>query len=73
MRPHGALNCRPPAPEAIIPLTLMEKVVLLMEQVKLENPVKQAKVREYEKQIDQMVYKRYGSTEEDIRIVENSS
>jgi len=29
------------------------------------------KVRDYEKQIDQLVYKLYGLTPEEIRIVEN--
>ena len=38
----------------------------------LENPIKQAKVREYEKQIDQLVYNLYGLTEEEIKIVENA-
>jgi len=38
----------------------------------LENPAKQAKVREYEKQIDQLVYKLYGLTEEEIRIIEKT-
>lgn len=37
----------------------------------LENLAKQAKVREYEKQIDQLVYKLYGLTPEEIKIVEN--
>ena len=37
----------------------------------LENLAKQAKVREYENQIDQLVYKLYGLTPEEIRIVEN--
>jgi len=30
-------------------------------------------VKEYEKQIDQMVYQLYGLTEEDIKIVEDST
>jgi len=38
----------------------------------LQNPVKQSNVREYEKQIDQLVYKLYGLTEEEIAIVEES-
>ncbi|MBT9146151.1 MAG: Modification methylase PaeR7I [candidate division WS2 bacterium] len=38
----------------------------------LENPTKQAKVKEYERQIDQMVYELYGLTEEEIKIVEGS-
>jgi hypothetical protein len=37
----------------------------------LENTIKQAKVKEYEKQIDQMVYKLYGLTSEEIKIIEN--
>jgi len=37
----------------------------------LENPGKQAQVKEYEKQIDQMVYKLYGLTDDEIEIVEN--
>lgn len=39
----------------------------------LENPQKQAKVKQYERQIDQMVYKLYGLTQEEIKIVENFS
>jgi len=36
----------------------------------LENLEEQVKVKEYEKQIDQMVYKLYGLTEEEIKIIE---
>lgn len=36
----------------------------------LENYIKQVKVGEYEKQIDRMVYKLYGLTPEEIKIVE---
>jgi hypothetical protein len=36
----------------------------------LENSAKQAKVREYEKQIDQLAYKPYCLTDEKIKIVE---
>ena len=39
----------------------------------LEDVVKQAKVKEYEHQIDQMVYKLYGLTDEEIKIVEDFS
>ncbi len=35
-----------------------------------QNPQKQTKVKELEREIDQMVYKLYGLTEEEIRIVE---
>ena len=38
-----------------------------------ENPAKQAKVKEYENQIDQLVYKLYELTPEEIKIVENSN
>ena len=38
----------------------------------LQNPAKQAKVHEYERQIDQLVYKLYGLMPEEIEIVENS-
>jgi len=36
----------------------------------MQNPTKHAKVKEYEKQIDQMVYEIYGLTDEEIKIVE---
>jgi len=36
----------------------------------LQNPEKQAKVKEYERQIDQLVYKLYNLTPEEIEIVE---
>lgn len=39
----------------------------------LQNPSKQAQVKEYEKQIDRMVYDLYGLTEEEIRIVEGET
>jgi len=39
----------------------------------LENSTKQVKVREYEKQIDQLVYKLYGLTPEEIKLIENAS
>ena len=37
----------------------------------LTNPEKQTKVKELEKQIDQLVYKLYGLTDDEIEIVEN--
>ena len=36
----------------------------------LDNPAKQEKVKEYENKIDQMVYKLYDLTPEEIKIVE---
>jgi len=38
----------------------------------LSNPAKQAQVKEYERQIDQLVYELYGLTEEEIAVVEGS-
>jgi hypothetical protein len=39
----------------------------------LQNSTKQAQVKVFEKQIDQMVYKLYDLTEEEIRIIEGKS
>jgi len=39
----------------------------------LKNPSKPAQVKEYEKQIDQMVYKLYDLTDDEIKIVEELS
>jgi len=39
----------------------------------LFNLKKQAKVKEYERQIDQLVYELYGLTEEEIKIVEEEA
>jgi len=39
----------------------------------LENPAKKEKVKEYERQIDQMVYDLYGLTKEEVKIVEDFS
>jgi hypothetical protein len=36
----------------------------------LQNPTKQAKVKEYDKDINQIVYQSYGLTPEEVRIVE---
>jgi len=38
-----------------------------------ENPQKQARAKEYEGQIDQLVYKLYGLMEEEIKIIEVES
>ncbi|MBE3128896.1 MAG: Eco57I restriction-modification methylase domain-containing protein [Actinobacteria bacterium] len=38
----------------------------------LKNPAKQARVHDYERQINEMVYKLYGLTEEEIKIIEES-
>ena len=39
----------------------------------LQNPAKQAQVKEYERQIDQLVYQLYGLTEEEIKMVEGET
>jgi hypothetical protein len=39
----------------------------------LQNPAKQAQVKQYEKQIDRMVYELYGLTDEEIKIVEGEA
>ena len=39
----------------------------------LDNPQKQARVKTLQKQIDQLVYKLYDLTPEEIAIVENSN
>jgi hypothetical protein len=38
--------------------------------INITNPAKQSKIKEYEHQIDEMVYKLYGLTPEEIAIVE---
>jgi len=36
-----------------------------------DSPAKQVKVKEYEREIDRMVYKLYGLTREEIQIIES--
>jgi len=55
-------------------IKLVDKILAITKDNNyLENPAKQAKVREYEKQIDQLVYKLYGLTDEEIKIVEDQN
>jgi len=50
---------------------LVDKILFLTQSSDyLKNKEKQAKVKEYQRQIDQLVYKLYGLTEEEIKIVE---
>lgn len=52
---------------------LVDKILSLTQSEDyLQNPQKQTQVKEYERQIDQLVYKLYGLTEEEIKIVETS-
>jgi len=54
-------------------INLVDKILsITKDEDYSENPAKQAKVREYEKQIDQLVYQLYGLTTEEIEIVESS-
>ena len=54
--------------------TYVDKILAITKDADyLDNPVKQAQVREYEKQIDRMVYDLYGLTEEEIKIVEGET
>jgi len=54
-------------------VNLVDKILSLAEsRGYFEDSTKQAKVHNYEKQIDQLVYKLYGLTPEEIKIVENS-
>ncbi len=51
--------------------SLVDKILSLTQSDDyMQNPAKQAQVKEYERQIDRMVYKLYGLTEEEIKIVE---
>jgi Alw26I/Eco31I/Esp3I family type II restriction m6 adenine DNA methyltransferase len=52
-------------------IDLVDKILAITKDSDyLENPTKQAKVKEYERQIDQLVYQLYGLTDEEIKIVE---
>lgn len=52
--------------------TITEKIEFLVEQI-LENSIKQAEVQQYKHQIDQLVYKLYDLTSEEIAIVEGKA
>jgi len=54
-------------------ICLVDKILAVTEEGDyLQNPQKQAKVKEYESQIDQMLYQLYGLTKEEIKIIENN-
>jgi hypothetical protein len=48
-------------------------LTIAKEEDHLTNPAKQAKVKELESQIDQMVYQLYGLTTEEIAVVEGQT
>jgi len=53
---------------------LVDKILnLIKDKNYLRDKEKQAKVKDYEHQIDEMVYKLYGLTEEEIKIVEGKN
>jgi hypothetical protein len=55
-------------------ITLVDKILAITQSEDyLQNKSKQAKVKEYEKEIDRMVYELYGLTEEEIKIVEGEN
>lgn len=55
-------------------IKLVDKILAITkDEDYLQNPTKQAKVQDYEREIDQMVYKLYGLTDEEIKIVEGFS
>ncbi len=53
-------------------IMLVDKIIAINKDTDyINNPVKQTKIREYEKQIDQLVYKLYGLTEKEIKVIES--
>ncbi len=65
-------KCTLDEPEQQTPIIkLVDKILAITKDDDyLTNSTKQAKVKEYQHQIDQMVYKLYGLTKEEIKIVE---
>jgi len=54
-------------------ISLVDKILAITKDDDyLTNSLKQAKVKEYEHQINEMVYKLYGLTEEEIKVIEES-
>jgi hypothetical protein len=54
-------------------ITIVDKILAITKSGDyLENTVKKEEVKEYEKQIDQMVYKLYDLNPEEIEVVESS-
>jgi hypothetical protein len=54
-------------------VTLVEQILAIAKQENyMTNPTKQGRVKELERQIDQMVYELYGLTPEEIAVVEGS-
>ena len=52
----------------------MDKILSITKAVDyLQNPAKQTQVKEYEKQIDQLVYKLYDLTPAEIKVIESGT
>jgi len=55
-------------------IEMVDKIMLITNDTDYSgNEKKQAKVKDYEREIDQMVYKLYGLTKEEIDVIEKSS
>jgi hypothetical protein len=55
-------------------IELVDKILAITkDEDYLNNPANQARVKKYEDEIDQMVYKLYGLTDDEIRIVEGAN
>jgi adenine-specific DNA-methyltransferase len=55
-------------------IDLVDKILAITQDSGyLKDPIKQAKVRDYEKQINQLVYNLYGLTRDEIKIIEGNS
>jgi len=55
-------------------IELVDRIISLTNEYEyLSSQAKQAKIKEYERQIDEMVYQLYGLTPEEIAVVEGSS
>jgi len=55
-------------------IDLVNKILTLTQSKEYqENPAKQSEVKEYERQIDELVYKLYELTDEEIKIVEGKT
>ena len=55
-------------------ITIVDKILsIIKDEDYLENPAKQANIKEYEHQIDRLVYKLYDLTDEEIKIIEGEN
>ena len=52
-------------------IKISNKILSITKDEYLENPKKQAQVKEYEQQIDRMVYELYDLTDEEIKTIKD--